>query len=399
MAESRDTWHFGPCELDHAGRELRVDGEPRAIEPKAFDLLAYLLANRERVISHDELMDTLWPGVIVTEAALARTVMKARKAVGDDAGQQAVIRTVPKRGYRFVGQLGDSRPGFGIDSNAAPDDLSPVQFARSGGVHVAWRSLGSSTPAILFVPGFVSHLDNRYKISSLMRFEERLAHQRRLVTFDKRGMGLSERVSYPPTVDNTVADMVAVLDAAGIDQAVLFGVSEGGPATAKFAITQPARTRAVIMYGAFAKGSRSSDYPWARPRKIFDAWLEEFVGAWGSPASLEYFAPSMAQDPEARAEWAHYLRNAATPGSVRGILEALRDIDVRDVLPQIHVPTLVLHRRGDRIAKWQAGEDMANCIPGARFRLLEGDDHWWFLGDSEAILREIEDFLATLPAG
>lgn len=396
MADSLQTWRFSGCELDLAARELRVSGEAHAIEPKAFDLLAYLLTNRERVISHDELMDALWPGVIVTEAALARTVMKARKAVGDDAGRQAVIRTVPKRGYRFVGQIDAAGPHN--DGTVQPDDLSPVQFARSGGVHVAWRSLGSGSPAILFVPGFVSHLDNRYEVPSLMRFEERLARDRRLVSFDKRGMGLSERVSYPPTLENTVADMVAVLDAAGIDQAVLFGVSEGGPATALFAATQPARTRGVIMYGAFAKGSRSKDYPWARPRRVFDAWVNEFIGAWGSPASLAYFAPNIAQDPEARAEWARYLRNAATPDSVRGILEALRDIDVRDVLPKIHAPTLVLHRRGDRIARWQAGEDMAGRITGARFRLLEGDDHWWFLGDSESVHVEIEAFLAALPS-
>lgn len=397
MADELDLWRFANCELDLAARELRVAGEPRAIEPKAFDLLAYLLNHRERVVSHDELMDAIWPGVIVTEAALARTVMKARKAVDDDATRQAAIRTVPKRGYRFVAKLEQDslRPGTGVP--AEPENLSPVQFARSGGVHVAWRSLGSGSPAILFVPGFVSHLDNRYKVPSLIRFEDRLARRNRLITFDKRGMGLSERVSYPPTVENTVADMVAVLDAAGIDQAVLFGVSEGGPATGLFATTQPARTRGVIMYGTFAKGLRSPDYPWARPRKLFDAWLDELIGAWGSPASLEYFAPNLARDPEARAEWAHYLRNAATPASVRGVLEALRDIDVRDILPQIRVPTLVLHRRGDRIARWEAGEDIAQRIPGASFKLLEGNDHWWFIGDSDTILDEIETFLSSLP--
>jgi pimeloyl-ACP methyl ester carboxylesterase len=397
MADEFEPWRFADCELDLAARELRVGGAPRGVEPKAFDLLAYLLDQRARVVSHDELMDALWPGIIVTEAALARTVMKARKAVGDSAEEQRIIRTVPKRGYRFVATLESARQARAPQPAAA--DLSPVQFARSGGVHVAWRSLGSGSPAILFVPGFVSHLDNRYAVPALMRFEARLARKRRLVTFDKRGMGLSERVGYPPTVENTVADMVAVLDAAGIEQAVLFGVSEGGPATALFAATQPARTRAVIMYGAFAKGVRSTDYPWGRPRKLFDAWLEEFIGAWGSPASLEYFAPNIADDPEARTEWARYLRNAATPASVRGILEALRDIDVREMLPRIGAPTLVMNRRGDRITRWEAGEDIARRIPGASFRLLEGDDHWWFIGDSAAILHEIEAFLDTLPTG
>lgn len=396
MANGRDSWSFGDCELDLAARELRVQGEPHAMEPKAFDLLAYLLNHRERVISHDELMDALWPGVIVTEAALARTVMKARKAVGDGGGRQTVIRTVPKRGYRFVAEL-DTPQADGTPADGEPANLSPVQFTRSGGAHIGWRSLGHGSPAILFVPGFVSHLDNRYRISSLVRFEERLARERRLVIFDKRGMGVSERMNHAPTVENTVSDMVAVLDAAGVEKALLFGVSEGGPATALFAATQPARTLGVIMYGTFAKGVRSKDYHWARPRRVFDAWLEEFIGAWGAPASLEYFAPNVAQDPQARAEWAHYLRNAATPASIRQVLEALRDTDVRDVLPQIRAPTLILHRRGDRISRWQAGEDMAKRIPNASFRLLEGNDHWWFIGDSDSILSEIETFLSGLP--
>jgi len=398
MAEAEQTWRFGNCELDTARRELRVGGHTRNIEPKAFDLLVYLIQKNERVVGHDELLDNLWPGVIVTEAALSRTIMKARKAVADETLQQEVIKTVPKRGYRFVARLLNAAATATSGQGAEPANLSAVSFVQSEGLHIAWRYLGEGSPDMLFVPGFVSHLDMRYRIAPLSRFDEHLAANRRLISFDKRGMGLSERVGYPPTIQNTVTDMLAVLDAAEVEKAILFGVSEGGPATALFAAEHPERTAAVIMYGAFAKGVRSKDYPWARSRRLYDAWLNDFIGAWGEPASLEFFAPNIALNPQVRDEWSRYLRSAATPGSVRSILEALRDIDVRPVLPKIQAPTLVLHRRGDLIAKAQAGEDIAARIPDARFKLLEGNDHWWFVGDSRSILEEIDDFLDSLPA-
>jgi hypothetical protein len=181
------------------------------------------------VVGHDELLDTLWPGVIVTEAALSRTIMKARKAVVDETNRQEVIKTIPKRGYRFVARLLNAQTAANSDQAAEPADLSPVNFVQSDGLHIAWRYLGEGSPAMLFVPGFVSHLDMRYRIAPLSRFDERLAATRRLISFDKRGMGLSERVGYPPTIQNTVTDMLAVLDAADVEKAILFGVSEGGP--------------------------------------------------------------------------------------------------------------------------------------------------------------------------
>ncbi len=391
MAET--ALHFGDCEIDLAASELRVGGKPRGIEPKAFDLLAYLVEHRDRVVGKDELQDAIWPGMVVTEASLTRTVMKARKAVGDDARRQHVIKTVSRRGYRFVADLQEHQPDpFSVE----PANLGPVQFVRSGDVHIAWRTLGDGPLDILFVPGFVSHLDIRYRIRPVARFDARLAEMGRVIAFDKRGVGLSDRIGYPPTLDHTVDDMRAVLDAAGSERAVLLGVSESGPATALFAATYPQRTRAIIMYGTFAKGLRSEDYPWAASRERYDAWLDSLISEWGGPASVEYFAPSMADNPEFREGWARYLRAAATPGSIRDILEVLRDIDVRDVLPAVQAPTLVIHRKGDRMMRYEAGEDMAARIPGAQFRLLEGDDHWWWIGDSDAVLREIRMFLESL---
>ncbi len=393
MSEFLSCHRFGDCELDLARRELRVGGQSQDLEPKVFDLLAYLLESRDRVVSHDELMDALWPEVIVTEAALARTIMKARKAVGDDARRQAVIKTLSKRGYRFVAEL---ETAAAHNEYGEPLDLSPVRFAKSDELHIAWRSLGENGIDILFVPGFVSHLDIRYRIESVASFDQQLARNGRLITFDKRGVGLSDRIAYAPKPEQIVADMLAVLDAAASEKAVLFGVSESGPTAALFATRYPERTRALIMYGSFAKGTRDEDHPWGLSRQDYDAWLDKLIAGWGGPSSLEYFAPSLANDPEAQEVWARYLRGAATPTSIRGILETLRDVDMRATLARVQTPSLILHRQGDRIAAYQAGEDMAKRIPQAQFRLLPGDDHWWFLGDSDSIIREIEQFLRQL---
>ncbi len=387
------TWRFEDCELNLAAGELWRGGARVSIEPKALDLLTYLLEHRERVVNKHELQDALWPEVVVTEASLARTVMKARKAVGDDASQQRVIQTQSKRGYRFIAPV--EADG---EQQAEPGGLSPIQFVPQGDVHIAWRTLGDRHPPdILFVPGFVSHLDFRYRIRPLARFDQRLSRHGRLITFDKRGVGLSDRIGYAPEIDHTVDDMLAVVDAAGAEQVILFGVSESGPATALFAARYPERTRAVIMYGAFARGLRSPDYRWGTSRRLFDRWVDALIRNWGGPSALEYFAPDYAAEPEIQEAWARYLRGAATPGSIRGILEALRDIDVRPELPRIQAPTLVLHRDGDRIVRVGAGEDMASRIPGARFVRLDGNDHWWFLGDSNAVHREVEKFLKELP--
>ncbi len=397
-SDLHDRYRFLDCELDLARRELRRAGHLERPEPKVFDLLAYLLAHRDRVVSKEELQDRIWPGVVVTEASLDRTVMKARRVVGDDAKQQAVIRTVPRRGYRFVATLAGERPRPFDPLHIEPQGLSPVHFVGRDDVYLAWRTLGDGPLDLLIAPGFVSHLDMRYRVRPVANFDARLARNARVIVFDKRGVGLSDRVSRPPTVDEMVEDMVAVLDAAGAKRAVIFGFSESGPAAALLAARYPERVRALMLYGAFAKGTQSPDYPFLPPAETYQRWLEEMVQNWGGATSIELFAPGVAEDEEFREGWARYLRSAVGPAGVRAILEALLGIDVREELPGIRAPTLVMHRRGDRLIRFEAGEDLARRIPGARLRALEGDAHLWFVGDAESILTEIELFLEQVSA-
>ena len=208
----------------------------------------------------------------------------------------------------------------------------------------------------------------------------------RLILLDRRGVGLSDRVGFRPSVEATAQDIRTVLDAAGSRRVVLFGASEGGPACIKFAADHPDRVAGLILFASLAKGSATPDYPHALHAGQYDAWLQQLVSAWGGPAGIETFAPSLAGDAKARAWWAGLLRAASSPGAIKGVLEALRDTDVRHLLGRVAVPTLVLHRRGDRAVRIGAGRHLANHIPQARFIELDGADHWVFAGDRQAVL-------------
>jgi pimeloyl-ACP methyl ester carboxylesterase len=245
----------------------------------------------------------------------------------------------------------------------------------------------------------VSHLEYFWNEPSFARFLTRLASMSRLILFDKRGTGLSDAVptSQLPTLEQRMDDVRAVMDAAGSKRAVLLGVSEGGPMCSLFAATYPEKTEALVMIGSYARRLRDADYPWGPTRDERDRFCETLLNEWGGPVGLEERAPSMANDPAFRAWWASYLRMGASPGAAVALTRMNADIDVRGVLPSIRVPTLVLHRRGDRCLRVDEGRYLASQIPGARFVELQGEDHLPFAGDQDALLAEVETFLAMRP--
>jgi pimeloyl-ACP methyl ester carboxylesterase len=162
----------------------------------------------------------------------------------------------------------------------------------------------------------------------------------------------------------------------------------------RLAIDHPDRVRGLALFGSLAKGSAASDYPWAMPTAAFDVWLERLIAAWGGPVGIEAFAPGAKDDPAMRAWWARMVRHAASPGALKTILDGLRDADLRADLHRIGVPALVMHRRGDRAVRFEAGQHLAQNIPGAVWHPLEGADHFWWCGDTEPVIRAILDFAA-----
>jgi pimeloyl-ACP methyl ester carboxylesterase/DNA-binding CsgD family transcriptional regulator len=261
---------------------------------------------------------------------------------------------------------------------------------------VAYQTVGQGELDVVFVPCWVSHLDHLWEEPRFVRFVERLAAFGRVVLFDKRGTGLSDPTlaGRPQTVEERLEDLRTVLDAAGSRRAVLVGVSAGSPLAARFAAAFPARTAALVMLGGAARRLRAPDYPLGISLEQFAGYLERVEREWGGPFDVEAFGPSLADDPRFRAWWAGYLRRAASPSAAVAAAKLCATTDVRDTLPRITVPTLVLHRSGDRVIPVGLGQDLAERIPGARFVELPGEDHIPFLGDQDALFAELDRFLA-----
>ena len=223
---------------------------------------------------------------------------------------------------------------------------------------------------MVLVLGFATHLELQWEAPVFARFFERISSFSRLILFDKRGTGLSDPVAEVPTLEQRVDDVRAVMDAAGSERAALFGISEGGPMCVLFAATHPERATALVLYGAMGRTTEAPDYPWASPAEALRESAAEFIAPyWGQQAEgmVELFAPSLAGDPRRWSSPRRIERSAASPAMVLQIFEMFLDIDVRAVLPTIHVPTLVLHRRGDRVVNRRAGKELAAQIPGARY--------------------------------
>lgn len=269
-----------------------------------------------------------------------------------------------------------------------------TKYVQSGDVSIAYQVIGAGPRDLLIVPGFISHLEQAWEDPAYGRFLQRLASFSRLIRFDKRGTGLSDRIGGIPTLEERMDDVRAVLDATGSESAALFGISEGGPMSILFAATYPERTSALILYGSIAKGAWAPDYPWGpKLDAAWEDWLEGWRKGWGGPYAIDTWAPSVAHDAQFRQWWAKYLRLGASPSAVISIFRMNAALDVRDILPTLHVPTLVLHRSGDRPIDVEEGRYLAQHIPGAKFVKLTGDDHLWWVGDSESIVNEIQEFL------
>ncbi len=269
---------------------------------------------------------------------------------------------------------------------------SDIRYAKSDDLSIAYTVFGDG-PDLVIAPGFISHLDVSWEEPSVEHFYSRLASFRRAITFDKRGTGLSDPVTHAPTLEESLDDLRAVMDAAGSERADVFGISEGGTMAMLMAASHPGRVKALVLYGTFARLLEAPDYPLGVTEEQLAKLAEVSSKGWGEGIGLGAWAPSRQNDIELRQWWARLQRVAASPGMVHNIFSLYPKLDIREVLPAIQAPTLVLHRRGDRMIDVAMARYLADHIPEAKLVELEGTDHLFFTGDADAIVDEIQEFL------
>ncbi len=364
-------FEFDGYELDVGRFELRLRGERLHVEPQVFDVLRHLVEHRDRVVTKEELLDDVWGDRFVSESALTTRIKAARRAVGDNGREQRLIGTAHGRGYRFLA------PVVVRESPMPRTVHCDVRYARTGSVNVAYEVTGNGPVDIVLVSGFVSHLEVDWEDPRSAAFLDRLGRAGRLIRWDMRGTGLSDRPPELPDLESRMDDLRAVMDAAGSERAVVLGDSEGGPVATLFAATYPSRTLALVLYGTYATGMASTE--------------PELVAA----SSLQQVCPNA---DDAMAEWwERRARASASPGTLAALAERNAEVDVSSALATLHVPTLVVHRRDDRQVPVENGRFLAEHIADARLVELPGVDHVPWI-DADEVLEPIEAFIDEVSA-
>ena len=398
-----------PSARTEAGRleELRLGAlESRAQALLDCGRLAELIADLESLTTASPLREKLWYQWMLAlyrsgrQADALRTYRGLRSLLADQLG----IEPGPEL-RELHGQILGQDPALDAPSRLHTAGLAPAPLTRyvktPDGVHVAYQVLGQGPRDILFVPGLMSHLDLLWEDADTAGFFRRLATLGRLILFDKRDTGLSDRAVGNSSLDERISDVMAVLGAVESEQAVLFGYSEGAPMSILFTAAHPERVSALILGSAAARWTPAPDYPCGESTREMSETLRDIAAnRWGQGDSIDWYLPSRAGSPHAREMFGRFERLAVTPGAFLRLVAIILDIDVRAVLPAIHVPTLVIQRLGDRITPPCHGRYLASRIAGARYFEQPGDHSLRFAGggDSDALFREIAEFLAGAPA-
>jgi class 3 adenylate cyclase/pimeloyl-ACP methyl ester carboxylesterase len=265
-------------------------------------------------------------------------------------------------------------------------ELPVTRYALSGEVNIAYQALGVGPVDLILIPGFMSHVEFLHELAGYTAFLRRLSTFARVITFDKRGQGLSDRVSNAPSLEQRMDDVRAVMDAVGSQQAILFGNSEGCAMSALFAATYPERVSKLLLYGGYVNRLDLSS-------KQREERALERAKLWGTGAMLKGVAPNLFANPDAVAQFGKYERLSATPGAAKAFALLNTQIDVSAILPTVRVPTLVLHRQGDTIVPIERGRDLASLIPNAKLIEYPGDEHGFIRGDVDSLLGDIEQFI------
>jgi pimeloyl-ACP methyl ester carboxylesterase len=395
-------YEFGPFRLEVAERRLLRRGRPVSLQGKLFDVLLVLVRNSGRLLEKEAIMQAVWPDAHVEETNLPHHVSMLRKVLGETR-RVRYVETVPKHGYRFVAgvrEVGQRDGASGISNFVRPvkSAVPATRYAKAGDVAIAYQICGDGPIDLVYVPGWITHLEYGWEQPRVAHLLRRLASFSRLILFDKRGTGLSDRTHGYPTLEDRMDDVRAVMDAVKSERAAVFGMSEGGSMSMLFATTYPERTLALVLYGTFAKRTWSPDYPWAPGHEERQRWYDLLEQGWGGKTDLDSLAPSLAQDEVFSEWWSTYLRLGASPGEALALARFNTQIDTRDLLPVIQVPTMILHRIGDRDVKVEEARYLAARIPGAALVELPGDDHLIYAGEIDPLIDKVQRFVTRVQA-
>jgi pimeloyl-ACP methyl ester carboxylesterase/DNA-binding winged helix-turn-helix (wHTH) protein len=405
------TYAFGEHELDLRTYELRRNGTRVAMEPQVFDVLAHLVRNRDRVVTKEELFDAVWGTRFVTESALTTRLKEARRAVGDDGTRQRVIRTLHGRGYRFVadvarvGTAGDGgpeqAPAVDLDRSAGIDDQQQdIRFCRSAdGVGLAYAQHGDGPPLVK-AANWLTHLDYDWESPVWRHWLRTFGESHRVLRYDERGCGLSDRDVDGFALEPWVRDLETVVDDAGLERFPLLGISQGAAVAIAYAVAHPERVTHLVLYGAYARG-QLADGGSDRQREEAQVIIDLARVGWGrrNPAFRQIFSTSFM--PEGTAEqWQAFdelQQRSTSPENAARFLEAFFRLDVRELAPHVSVPTIVLHCRRDLVWPYELGRRLAASIPGSRFVPLESRNHLIFEHEPAwpTFVDEVERFLST----
>jgi pimeloyl-ACP methyl ester carboxylesterase len=396
MTERAGTFRFDEFELNIDSAEFRRGGMLVALEPQTFDLLAYLIRNAGRIVTRDELIEQVWSGRIVSDAAISTRINAARAALGDDGKQQRFIKTVVRRGFRFVGEL----TGETKTAEHRPAEFSGVRYLPSfDGTHLAYEISGEGPP-LMKATGFLNHVEMERDSPVWRHFVRVFSQINRYIRVDQRGCGLSDWEVDDLSLDAYVEDIRASMDSLGVPRTAIFGMSQGAAIAAALAHRYPERVGGLILLGGYPAGWRKIGDPDFAAKR--EAMLELIKVGWGgdNPAFRQTYT-SMIQPGggvEAHAWLNDMQRAAASPENAYKILSSFADFDVRHTLCEIHIPALVLHARGDAMVKMEAGRQFARLMPNARFVALESDNHI-LMEDEPAwnvFQREIRAFMSQI---
>ena len=396
-------FRFKDYALDVDRRELKRGSELVAVEPQVFDLLVCLIRNRERVVSKDDLIESVWGGRIVSESTLTSRINAARRAIGDSGAVQGLIKTIARKGFRFVGDVEHAAAPTTVAAAPATPQTPPLRqdikfCTASDGVRIAYATVGSGSP-LLKTANWLNHLEYDWQSPIWSHLLRALASYRQLIRYDERGNGLSDWEVGDISFDAFVRDLESVVEANALQRFALLGISQGCAVSIAYAVRHPERVSHLILYGGYARGRRKRGQPATIEQT--EALLTLMRQGWGqeNPAFRQIFTSMFI--PEATAEQATWFndlqRRTTSPENAARIREALDDLDVSGLLDDVRVPTLVLHCREDAVQPFEEGRRMAAGIPGSRFVALDSRNHMILEHEPARtrLLDEIARFLET----